>query len=104
MKEGCIVADRQFHLSRLVRVKGVCTRRTAVYPQLDMVKFDCLKCNYVIGPLVQNSDTEVKPRTCPACQKDGPFQVLPLLESLTFYSIVCNLQMFEDNTLLRYSS
>eukprot|EP00884_Botryococcus_braunii_P021098 jgi/Botrbrau1/7672/Bobra.0159s0114.1 len=66
---------RQFHLNRLVRVKGVCTRRTAVYPQLDMIKMDCLSCGYVLGPLIQNGQTEVKAGSCPNCQKPGPFQV-----------------------------
>ncbi|KAF3235827.1 MCM DNA helicase complex subunit [Orbilia oligospora] len=37
---------RQSHLNALVRVSGVVTRRTGVFPQLKVVKFDCTKNNY----------------------------------------------------------
>eukprot|EP00887_Chlorella_sp_A99_P006785 scaffold2.g6785.t1 len=66
---------RQFHLNTLVRVDGVVTRRTGVYPQLSRVMFDCLKCAAVVGPYMQTGDKEVKPSFCPSCESKGPFQV-----------------------------
>ena len=35
---------RRTNLNNLVRVSGVVTRRTGVFPQLKYVKFDCRKC------------------------------------------------------------
>jgi DNA-directed RNA polymerase subunit RPC12/RpoP len=63
------------HLNLLIRVGGVVTRRSSVFPQLCQVKYDCNKCGYTLGPFVQNSDTEVKVSSCPNCQSKGPFSV-----------------------------
>jgi DNA replication licensing factor MCM2 len=41
---------RQSHLNSLVRVSGVVTRRSGVFPQLKYVKFDCTKCGVTLGP------------------------------------------------------
>jgi len=66
---------RQSHLNGFVQVKGTVTRRTSVFPQLDLVKWDCLSCGYVAGPFaVQWSSAKVnlqqyKPNQCPQCQK-----------------------------------
>ena len=68
-------ACRQFHLNRLVRFQGVVTRRTGVFPQLQMVKYDCVKCGYILGPFFQNNEKEVKPGSCPQCQSQGPWNV-----------------------------
>ena len=54
---------------------GVVTRRTGVFPQLRLVKYDCLKCGYVLGPFPQNTQDEVKPGNCPSCSSKGPFVV-----------------------------
>ncbi|KAI4118137.1 MAG: hypothetical protein LQ338_007457 [Usnochroma carphineum] len=64
---------RQTHLNCLVRVTGVVTRRTGVFPQLKYVKFDCTKCGVTLGPFQQESNVEVKPSYCQNCQKRGPF-------------------------------
>jgi hypothetical protein len=41
-----------------------------------MVKFDCAKCGYVLGPFFQNNaEGEVKPLSCPHCQSKGPFNL-----------------------------
>lgn len=66
---------RQLHLNQLIRTCGVVTMATGVLPQLCVIKYDCTKCNYVLGPFVQNQSGEVKPGTCPECQSNGPFQV-----------------------------
>ena len=41
---------RQSNLNSLVRVSGVVTRRSGVFPQLKYIKFDCLSCGEVLGP------------------------------------------------------
>ena len=65
---------RQTHLNCLVRVSGVVTRRTGVFPQLQMVKFRCEKCGITLGPFAQESTSaEVKLTFCQNCQSRGPF-------------------------------
>mmetsp|Transcript_21527 Transcript_21527/g.59641 ORF Transcript_21527/g.59641 Transcript_21527/m.59641 type:complete len:901 (+) Transcript_21527:61-2763(+) len=66
---------RNYHLNGLVRVHGVITRRTSVFPQLRVVKYDCAKCGYLLGPFIQNSEQEVNPANCPSCSSKGPFTV-----------------------------
>ncbi|EPS43309.1 hypothetical protein H072_2725 [Dactylellina haptotyla CBS 200.50] len=66
---------RQSHLNALVRVSGVVTRRTGVFPQLKVVKFDCSKCGITIGPFQQESNVEVKISFCQNCQSRGPFSL-----------------------------
>ncbi|KAE9967278.1 hypothetical protein EG328_008304 [Venturia inaequalis] len=64
---------RQSHLNALVRVSGVVTRRSGVFPQLKYVKFDCMKCGITLGPYPQDSNVEVKISYCQNCQSKGPF-------------------------------
>jgi DNA replication licensing factor MCM2 len=64
---------RQTHLNCLVRVSGVVTRRSGVFPQLKYVKFDCSKCSTTLGPFQQESNVEVKISYCQNCQSRGPF-------------------------------
>jgi DNA replication licensing factor MCM2 len=64
---------RQTHLNCLVRVSGVVTRRSGVFPQLKYVKFDCSKCRTTLGPFQQESNVEVKISYCQNCQSRGPF-------------------------------
>ncbi|WPH00579.1 DNA replication licensing factor mcm2 [Acrodontium crateriforme] len=64
---------RQSHLNCLLRVSGVVTRRTGVFPQLKYVKFDCTKCGITLGPFPQDSNAEVKLSYCQNCQSRGPF-------------------------------
>ncbi|KAK7870011.1 hypothetical protein R5R35_011978 [Gryllus longicercus] len=66
---------RQFHLNQLVRTTGVVTATTGVLPQLSIVKYDCNRCGYVLGPFPQLQDKEVKPGSCPECQSSGPFMI-----------------------------
>ncbi|CAN6483834.1 unnamed protein product [Victoria cruziana] len=66
---------RQVHLNTLIRIGGVVTRRSGVFPQLQQVKYDCNKCGAVLGPFFQNSYSEVKVGSCPECQSKGPFTV-----------------------------
>lgn len=66
---------RRTHLNNLVRVSGVVTRRTGVFPQLKYVKFDCKKCKSVLGPFYQDATQEVKISYCPHCESKGPFTI-----------------------------
>ena len=66
---------RHFHINQLVRVDGVVTRRTGVFPQLERVMFDCSKCGAVLGPFLQSGDKEIKLNACAQCESKGPFTV-----------------------------
>lgn len=66
---------RQTNLNSLVRVSGVVTRRSGVFPQLKYVKFDCGKCGTVLGPFFQDTMKEVKISFCAKCEARGPFTV-----------------------------
>lgn len=66
---------RQQHLNCLVRVNGVVTRRSGVFPQLKYVMFVCQKCNITLGPFQQEASAEVKISYCQNCQSKGPFTV-----------------------------
>ncbi|SCU81584.1 LAFA_0C05974g1_1 [Lachancea sp. 'fantastica'] len=65
---------REANLNSLVRVSGVVTRRTGVFPQLKYVKFNCLKCGAVLGPYFQDSNEEIKISFCTNCRSRGPFR------------------------------
>lgn len=66
---------RQLHLNQLIRTSGVVTSCTGVLPQLSMVKYNCSKCNFILGPFCQSQNQEVKPGSCPECQSAGPFEI-----------------------------
>uniref|UniRef100_A0A6I8PI15 DNA replication licensing factor MCM2 n=1 Tax=Ornithorhynchus anatinus TaxID=9258 RepID=A0A6I8PI15_ORNAN len=66
---------RQLHLNQLIRTSGVVTSCTGVLPQLSMVKYNCNKCTFILGPFCQSQNQEVKPGSCPECQSTGPFEV-----------------------------
>uniref|UniRef100_A0A670Y883 DNA replication licensing factor MCM2 n=1 Tax=Pseudonaja textilis TaxID=8673 RepID=A0A670Y883_PSETE len=66
---------RQLHLNQLIRTSGVVTSCTGVLPQLSMIKYNCTKCGFVLGPFSQSQNQEVKPGSCPECQSVGPFEI-----------------------------
>ncbi|KAI5954620.1 MCM2 [Candida jiufengensis] len=66
---------RENNMNQLIKVSGVVTRRTGVFPQLKYVKFDCLKCGIVLGPFIQDANTEMKISFCTNCQSKGPFKM-----------------------------
>ena len=59
------------------------TSSTGVLPQLSMVKYDCGKCNFVLGPFQQGQNEEIKPGVCPECQSRGPFEIN--MEQVNFF-------------------
>ncbi|KAI3912274.1 hypothetical protein MKW92_008221 [Papaver armeniacum] len=66
---------RQIHLNTMIRIRGVVTRRSGVFAQMQQVKYDCGNCGSVLGPFFQNSYSEVKVGSCPECQSKGTFTV-----------------------------
>ncbi|KAL3943743.1 MAG: hypothetical protein SGBAC_002166 [Bacillariaceae sp.] len=71
---------RRSHLECLVKVHGVVTRRSNVYPQLQQAIYKCLNCKATQGPFkVESSGTMVedayKPDECPMCDAVGRFQL-----------------------------
>lgn len=66
---------RQLHLNQLIRTNGVVTSVTSVLPQLSVIKYDCNKCSYVLGPFYQTQNSEIRPGSCPECQSQGPFEI-----------------------------
>lgn len=66
---------RYSHLGTLVRVAGVVTRRSGVFPQLQLVKYDCGKCGAILGPFVQDLQQEIRITACAVCEGRGPFTV-----------------------------
>jgi DNA replication licensing factor MCM2 len=63
---------RNRHLGKLVRVCGVVTRRSGVFPLYSIVKFTCLKCKAIFGPFIASS---FRPSQCFECQSKGPFMI-----------------------------
>ncbi|ORY46605.1 MCM-domain-containing protein [Rhizoclosmatium globosum] len=53
----------------------VVTRRTGVFPQLKLVKYNCMKCGHIMGPFTQDAVMEIKINNCEDCQSRGPFAV-----------------------------
>ncbi len=65
---------RQGDLNSLIRVNGVVTRRTGVFPQLKTVTYDCLTCSAELGPFQVNG-LEYQPASCVSCGAKGPFRI-----------------------------
>ena len=63
---------RQAHLNCLVKVVGVVTRRTTVFPQLIASCYDCLECGALVGPFSMVGGTENRPGMCPNCNTARP--------------------------------
>ena len=66
---------RQVYLNELVKIMGVLTKRSNVFPQLKKIYFCCVKCGNRIGPIFLGSNRDVKLGTCVICQSAGPFTV-----------------------------
>lgn len=81
---------RSSHLDGLVKVSGVITRRSGVFPQLKLAYYDCIKCKCTTGPFriedttshssgPDGSQRDVadahSPTSCPDCDSEGPFKL-----------------------------
>lgn len=82
---------RRSHLDCLVQVHGVVTRRSTVYPQLQIAHYQCLSCKSTQGPFrVEGSDT-YNPDSCPFCETGTTFKLHPTLSQYRNFQRV-NLQ------------
>lgn len=63
---------RQGSLGRMIRVVGVVTRRTGVFPMIQAAAYDCVSCNQLLGPF---HGIASRPVACSNCQQTGPFRV-----------------------------
>lgn len=67
---------RHIHLNTLIKVTGVVTRRSGVFPHLRMVRLNCEKCHNVLAPTASAAGKpERSIPVCPECQARGPFTV-----------------------------
>lgn len=67
---------RRSHLDCFVKVHGVVTRRSAVYPQLQVAYYTCVKCKHTQGPfrvegLRSNPSASTMPDSCPNNECEG---------------------------------
>ncbi|KAL3785893.1 hypothetical protein ACHAW5_006109 [Stephanodiscus triporus] len=84
---------RRNNLDGLVKVSGVITRRSGVFPQLKLAYYDCVRCKFATGPYrIEDATSNSSgpegaggrdisdahsPTVCPECDSDGPFRLNP---------------------------
>ncbi|KAH9386516.1 DNA replication licensing factor MCM2 [Nematocida major] len=66
---------RNAHLNTLVKVHGIITKRSKVYPIVSLVKYTCQKCKAISGPFVVEGEGGAKPGRCLECQSAGSLAV-----------------------------
>jgi DNA replication licensing factor MCM2 len=63
------------HIGHLIKIKGVVTKRTVVYPLLKVAYFSCTKCGEINGPFYYHGMNSVlNIGSCPMCQSNGPYK------------------------------
>ena len=87
---------RREHLDSLVKVYGVVTRRSSVYPQLQLAYYRCSSCKIAQGPFRvegygQSAAAAYAPDECPRCEGSVTFKLDATLSQYTNYQRV-NLQ------------
>ena len=79
----------------LVKIAGVVTRRSGVYPQMKICRYNCTHCGYVMGPYtVSTEETKMQGVLCHSCQAKGPYQLN------TEQTVYCNYQKLTLQVLL----
>ena len=78
---------RQLHLNALIKIKGVITKRTGIYPQMKKVYFFC-KCGERKGPIYITGNDENKLGNCYRCQSSGPFSLDSAETEYSNYQII----------------
>jgi len=66
---------RYLHINMLIKVRGVITKRTNVFPQLKKIYYFCSKCGDRKGPYYTNFSEDIEIGTCIICQMKGPYIV-----------------------------
>jgi DNA replication licensing factor MCM2 len=60
----------------MIKIRGVVTKRTNVFPQLKESYYKCLHCGDIKGPVFHNNDDEKQfLGQCVICQSKGPYQL-----------------------------
>jgi DNA replication licensing factor MCM2 len=65
---------RKSNIGTLIRVAGVVTRRTGVFPMMTAIAYDCGSCGNLLGPF-HTDGNDVRPGSCISCQATGPFRI-----------------------------
>ena len=67
---------RQIHLNALIKIRGVVTKRTGVFPELQKIFYRC-SCGDLKGPIFHQNPYEAKQfiGQCILCQANGPYTV-----------------------------
>lgn len=58
---------------KLIRVTGVVTRRTGIFPHLKVLVAFCAKCGEKKGPIYNNTFDEPNLGSCGSCNSRGPY-------------------------------
>jgi DNA replication licensing factor MCM2 len=66
---------RQAHLNVLVRTRGVVTKATPVFPQFQIIRWECRKCGASVGPFAATDETPQPPSFCPTCNARNRFRI-----------------------------
>lgn len=66
---------RNENLGSLIRIKGIVTRRSGIFPRTFLAQYICLKCRETFGPFLVENETDFRPSNCPECQSRGPFTI-----------------------------
>ncbi len=64
-------------IGHLIKINGVVTKRSSVYPKLRTAYFSCIKCGEINGPFNFNSSDGdiINIGSCPMCQSNGPYRL-----------------------------
>jgi DNA replication licensing factor MCM2 len=65
---------RYIHLDSLIRIRGVVTKRSTVFPALKKAYFLCSKCGDKKGPFFVNGSNPIDIGSCIICQSNGPYE------------------------------
>eukprot|EP00440_Ansanella_granifera_P037225 gb/GFBE01040395.1/.p1 GENE.gb/GFBE01040395.1/~~gb/GFBE01040395.1/.p1 ORF type:complete len:892 (+),score=249.42 gb/GFBE01040395.1/:1-2676(+) len=63
------------HISKLIHVNGVATKRSGVFNQVKRLWVRCAKCNFPSGPFEVAEERDLRPGSCIECQSKGPWRV-----------------------------
>ena len=62
------------NIGHMIKLNGVITKRTSVYPKMKTAYFNCVKCGEKNGPFNYNSvNDNIIIGSCPVCQSNGPY-------------------------------
>lgn len=67
---------RYKNLDSLVKVRGVITKRSGLFPQMKKINFFCENCGEKKGPVFFNGNDDIQLGSCNYCSKKGPFKVV----------------------------